>query len=75
MVRAREVLDAMALLTLSTRVCERAALLDSAVLRALDAIHIAAALQLGDELEGVVTYDDRLAQGFAVHGIVVVAPA
>ena len=75
MVRAREVLDAMALLTLSTRVCERAALLDPAVLRSLEAIHIAAALQLGDELEGVVTYDDRLARGCAVHGIVVVAPA
>ena len=74
MVRAREVLDAMALLTLSTRVCERAALLDPAVLRSLDAIHIAAALQLGDELEGVVTYDYRLAQGCAVHGIVTVAP-
>lgn len=75
MVRAREVLDAVALLTLSTHVCERAALLDPVVLRSLDAIHIAAAMQLGDELDGMVTYDDRLAQGCAVHGIAVVAPA
>jgi predicted nucleic acid-binding protein len=75
MVRAREVLDAVALLTLSTPVCERAALLDPVVLRSPDAIHIAAAMQLGDELDGIVTYDDRLAQGCAVHGIAVIAPA
>lgn len=75
MVRAREVLDAVALLTLSTPVCERAALLDPVVLRSLDAIHIAAAMQLGDELDGIVTYDSRLVQGCVLHGIAVIAPA
>jgi hypothetical protein len=36
--------------------------------------HLAAALELGDELDGIVTYDDRLAQAAALKGIAVVAP-
>jgi len=74
MVRARQVLDGVALLALSTAVCERAALLDPALLRSLDALHLAAALQLGDALDGVVTYDHRLATACATHGVAVVAP-
>jgi predicted nucleic acid-binding protein len=74
MVQARAVLDSMILLTLSTNICERAALLDPRTLRSLDALHLAAALELGDELEGIVTYDHRLADAARATGIAVFAP-
>jgi predicted nucleic acid-binding protein len=74
MVQARAVLDSVILLTLSTSVCERAAMLEPDVLRSLDALHLAAALELGDELEAVVTYDGRMAEGAQALGINVVAP-
>jgi predicted nucleic acid-binding protein len=74
MVQARAVLDSLILVTLTTSVCERAAMLDSNVLRSIDALHIAAALEIGDELEGMVTYDDRLADGARAMAIPVFAP-
>lgn len=40
----------------------------------LDAVHLAAALELGDDLDGLVTYDDRLADAARFHGITVIAP-
>jgi predicted nucleic acid-binding protein len=43
-------------------------------LRPLDALHLAAALELGDELDAVVTYDDRLAAGCADVGLAVLRP-
>ena len=74
MVQARAVLDSLILVTLSTAVCERAAMLELHLLRSLDALHLAAALELGDELEGLVTYDRRLAEGAQALGIGVIAP-
>jgi hypothetical protein len=75
MVQARAVLDSLILVTLSTAVCERAAILEPDVLRSLDSLHLAAALEMGDELETVVTYDRRLADGAEALGLSVVAPA
>lgn len=75
MVLARAVLDSVILLTLSTAICERAAILEPDVLRSLDALHLAAALEIGDELEALVTYDQRLAEGAEALGITVVVPA
>ena len=72
--RARALLDSLTLLRLSTTLCERAAMLDPEALRSLDALHLAAALELGDELEGVVTYDRRLAEASRALGIRSVAP-
>ena len=74
MTRARALLDSLTLLKLSTTLCERAAMLDPVVLRSLDALHLAAALELGDELEGIVTYDRRLAEASRALGIRSVAP-
>lgn len=73
--RARRVLDGVLLMTLPTAVFERAADLDPEALRSLDALHLAAALELGDELEGILTYDDRLAAAARSRGIDVIAPA
>lgn len=73
-VQARAVLDALTLLEVTTAVFEEAGRLDPAVVRSLDAIHLAAALSLGDDLEGLVTYDERLADAARANGVAVVAP-
>lgn len=75
LVEARAVLDSIILSTVSTATFEAAALLDPTVLRSLDAVHIAAALELGDDLAGMVTYDDRMAAAARAHGIAVLAPS
>ncbi|MEV1131358.1 type II toxin-antitoxin system VapC family toxin [Agromyces sp. NPDC049794] len=74
-VAATQVLEATTVLTLATSTFEAAARLDPVELRSLDALHIAAALELGDELNGFVTYDDRQADAVRAYGIQVVAPA
>lgn len=74
MPRARSVLDSITLLLVSTETFERAAELELFALRSLDAIHLASALELGDELDGIVTYDDRLSDAAALHGLTVIAP-
>jgi predicted nucleic acid-binding protein len=73
--QARAVLDSLTLLTLSTSLFEHAATIEPDLLRSLDALHLAAALDLGDDLDGVITYDDRLASAAEALGIVVVAPS
>lgn len=73
-VRARAVLDSVTLVEVTTRIFEEAGRLDPSVLRTLDAVHLATALDLGDDLEGIVTYDDRLASAAEANGIVVMAP-
>lgn len=73
-VRAREVLEAVTLIEVTTEMFEDAGLLEPTTLRTLDALHLAAALALGDDLAGLVTYDDRQAEAAAALGIAVVAP-
>jgi predicted nucleic acid-binding protein len=72
--QARSVLDAVTLVDVTAAVFEVAGRLDPVGLRSLDAIHLAAALDLGDDLEGLVTYDDRLADAAIANGVPVVAP-
>lgn len=74
LVQARAVLDAVTLLEVTTQIFEAAGRVGPGVLRSLDAVHIAAALDLGDDLEGLVTYDGRLVEAAATNGIPVVAP-
>ena len=74
MERAREVLESITVMTLASSTFDRAAELESELLRSLDALHLAASLELGDDLEGIVTYDDRLAEAAHRYGIPVAAP-
>jgi len=74
MKEAREALRSVHFIALSRDVCELAADLEPAVLRSLDAAHVASALSVGDELEGVITYDQRLAEACGALGLAVVAP-
>jgi len=73
--QARAVLDSITLIDLSASLFEQAGRLDPTTLRSLDAIHLAAALDLGDDLDGLVTYDDRLAEAARSNGIAAVAPS
>ncbi len=70
----RDRLDAIALLHVASAAYELVAELDPAILRTLDALHLAVALGLGNELEGVATYDHRLASAASLYGITVAAP-
>ena len=45
-----------------------------AVIRTLDAIHLAAALAAGEDLGGIVTYDARMADAARAGGLLVLAP-
>ncbi len=72
---ARQLLDSVTVLRVETADYDLAARLDPVSVRTLDAIHIASALKLGDELEGMVTYDKRLADGCTSLGIEVTAPS
>lgn len=71
---ARELLDALDLAQLDDELLDLAADLD-APLRSLDAIHIAAAMEFGDELEALVTYDAGMARAAQALGLAVVSPA
>ncbi len=73
--RARQVLLRLDLLHLDDELLEDAATLDGSVLRSLDAIHLAAARTLGDELTAVVTYDERMTAAALRLGLPVEAPA
>lgn len=72
--RARDLLARLTLLPATADIMDRAALLDPVSLCSLDAVHLASALLLGDSLESVVTYDERLAEAARVAGLSVAAP-
>ncbi len=58
--RAREVANSVTLIRLDDSLYDLAADLEPASLRSFDAVHLAAALSVGDDLAGVVTYDARM---------------
>lgn len=74
MLRARSVLDGLTLMSLRTEIFYSAGRLEPAGLRSLDALHLASALDLGDDLDGLVTYDQRLARAAELNGVEVLAP-
>lgn len=73
--RAKMVLARLTLLKLDEATLHRAGELSPPALRSLDAIHLAAALSLGDDLAAMVVYDQRLAAAATEAGIRVLAPA
>ena len=73
MTRAAETLDAVALLPLDRGLLLAAGALDEPALRALDAIHVAAAVVLSP-LDAFVTFDERQAAAARLAGLRTVAP-
>lgn len=69
-----DVFDALVLHRVTPDVLRRAARLQPASLRTLDAIHLATALAHGDGDVCVVTYDERFAVAARTNGLRVVQP-
>jgi predicted nucleic acid-binding protein len=72
--RGRSVLQRIDLVRVSDPMLSAAGVLRPPELRSLDAIHLATAQALGDELKAVVTYDDRMATAASRLGQRVVQP-
>ena len=71
----REAFTSVSVLELDADIANLAADLGPPTVRALDAIHLASALAIGDELTAFVTYDSRLADAARAAGLEVIAPA
>ena len=71
----RALLTTLVLVPISTDICDSAARLEPPTLRSLDAIHLATVLVAGEDLEAMLTYDDRLAEASSRYGLKVVAPS
>jgi len=71
---AHDVMKGVNLVQMERPLLETAARLDPIPLRSLDAIHIAAALTLGEVLSEIVTYDNRMADAARAVGLRVVMP-
>lgn len=67
--RAQAVLAAVSVIELNAAIAARAARLRPAGLRALDAIHVATALSLGDAVSAFVSYDQRQLQAARSAGL------
>jgi uncharacterized protein len=72
---ARVQLGAVRLLPLSSEIRKRASELDPPSVRSLDAIHLATALTLGQRLDGLYTYDERMSLAAREAGLNVQAPS
>jgi predicted nucleic acid-binding protein len=71
---ARSFLEGVALLPLDEAVLDEAARLGPVRLRSLDALHLATALSVRDEIGVFVSYDERLADAARELGLRVVRP-
>ena len=72
--RGREVLRRLDLVRISDRVLDMAGTLEPAQVRSLDAIHLATAQLLGEDLSQVITYDDRMADAARSLGLKTTSP-
>jgi uncharacterized protein len=71
----RKVLTRLDLVKINNRVLDDAASLLPAQVRSLDAIHLATAGLLGDDLGALITYDPRMAEAAKLSGYHVIAPS
>lgn len=72
--RAIEVLARIDLVRIGTPILETAGALEPLELRSLDALHLATALHLGEDLARFVVYDERLREAARAAGLPVVSP-
>lgn len=72
--RGRDVLRRLDLIRINDRVLEGAGILEPAQVRSLDAIHLATAQLLGEDLGQVITYDERMAEAARSLGFKTTSP-
>jgi uncharacterized protein len=70
-----ELFEGVRTIELDAAIGDVAASVGPPTLRSLDAVHLASALAVGEELDSLVTYDLRLADAAQAAGLTVVAPA
>jgi len=70
----REALRRVDLVAIDDRILDAAGTHEPRVLRTLDAIHLATAMAIGDDLDAIVTYDDRMVEAAGLLGLLVSAP-
>lgn len=68
-------LSQFTLLAISEAIIESASRLPDPMLPSLDAIHLATALLVREDIDALVSYDDRLLASAAAHGISTASPA
>lgn len=73
--QAEQGLSLVSLIPLNHAVIARAQQVGSPMLRSRDAIHLASAASLGDDLGVILTYDQRLADAARALGLPVASPA
>lgn len=72
--QARRLLDGVDLVPIDHVIVEQAAILTPRQLHSLDAIHLASALSLNEDLTDFVAYDVRLCSAASMVGLPVVSP-
>jgi predicted nucleic acid-binding protein len=70
----REGLRRVDLIGIDDRILDAAGTLEPQVLRTLDAIHLATAMAIGDDLEVIVTYDERMVDAARLLGLLTATP-
>ena len=70
----REGLRRVDLIAIDNRILDATGILEPHVLRTLDAIHLAAEMAVGDDLEAIVTYDERMVEAARLMGLPTVTP-
>jgi hypothetical protein len=70
----REGLRRVDLIGIDDRILDAAGTLEPGVLRTLDAIHLATAMAVGDDLEAIVTYDERMIAAARLLGLPTASP-
>lgn len=70
----REGLRRVDLIAIDDRILDATGILEPHVLRTLDAIHLATAMAVGDDLEAIVTYDERMVEAARLMGLPTVTP-
>jgi uncharacterized protein len=72
---ARRLVRAVSMIRLDEPLLDRAADLEPGELRTLDAIHLASALQIGQDLGVMIAYDSRLTAAAQAYGLAVESPS
>ncbi len=72
---ARRLLGAISMVRIDEPLLDRAADLEPGDLRTFDAIHLAAALQIGQDLGVLIAYDIRLKAAAEAYGLAVESPS
>lgn len=69
-----DVFDIVTVVGIEQEILRLAGVLDPPELRSLDAIHLATAISIADDLDGFVTYDRQLVRAASAAGLSVASP-